>query len=269
MNKTGSGILTVFYKYIRYKLRAGHKKGRGVHSSFVFELVSKVIYNYEKKIIPGSITGFYKSMLKCNEELQIIDYGPGSRVTSSTVRKVSSIAKHSSISHKYGEILYRLSEWYRPGAVLELGTGIGLSTIYLSAGSPGVRIITVEGSPEKIQFAREQLTQLGVNNVEFVNEIFDDCLHDLLKKMKNHCLIFVDGDHRYEPTVKTVEQIIESEHLEEVIVVLDDIHWSDGMEKAWKKLSEDERISISLNLFFMGILIIRPGIKKQHFNISL
>jgi predicted O-methyltransferase YrrM len=269
LSRTGSGILSVFFKYLKYRCRSGHKKGRGIHSPFVFELTSKVIYNKDGVKVIRNIPEFHKRMLSSRQGLNIVDHGAGSRVTSDTTRKISSIASASSITKKYGEVLYRLSSWYAPETMMELGTGIGISTAYLSAGCPEALFYTAEGSVEKIEFAKAQLKESGLGHIHFIHSTFEDCLSDILQKMKSHCLIFIDGDHRYEPTVNAVRQILENDILEEVVIVLDDIHWSHEMERAWKELCEDQRIDISVNLFFMGFLIRRPGIEKQHFNITL
>ncbi len=261
--------MSVFFKYLKYRWRSAHKKGRGIHSPFVFELASKVIYNKDGLKIPGNLLKFHKRVLRSQQRINIVDHGAGSRVTSDTTRKISSIAKASSITKKYGEVLYRLSSWYAPGTMMELGTGIGISTAYLSSGSPEANFYTVEGSNEKIEFAKSQLKESGFDHINFTHSTFEDCFSDLLLKMKSHCLIFIDGDHRYEPTVNTVRQILENDILEEVVIVLDDIHWSNEMERAWNELCKDARIDISVNLFFMGFLIRRPGIEKQHFNITL
>ena len=261
--------MSVFFKYLKYRWRSRHKKGRGIHSPFVFELASKVIYNGDQLTVPANIQDLHKRMLNCHESINIVGHGAGSRVTRDTTRKISSIAKSSSITKKYGEVLYRLSSWYAPETIFELGTGIGISTAYLSAGNPEASVYTAEGSLDKSELARRELQETGLDHIEFIHSKFENCLGDLLLKMKSHCLIFIDGDHRYEPTVKTVQQILENDSLQEVMIILDDIHWSNEMERAWNELCDDERIDISVNLFFMGFLIRLPGINKQHFNITL
>ncbi len=261
--------MIVLFKYLKYRFRSRHKKGRGIHSPFVFELASKVIYNLDGKKVPAEIQDFHRRTLGCQTRISIEDHGAGSRITSDTTRKISSIAKSSSITKKYAEVLYRLSSWYAPGTILELGTGIGISTAYLSSANLGASVYSVEGSKEKIDFARLQLQETSLDHIEFIHSTFENCFSDLLAKMSDHCMIFIDGDHRYEPTVKTVQQILENDKLREVIIILDDIHWSNDMERAWNELRDDERIDISVNLFFMGFLIRRPGIEKQHFNITL
>ncbi len=269
MNRTGSGITAVLIKYLKYRIRSKHKKGRGIHSPFVFDLASKVIYNADEIKLSTSVLDMHNRLFNSGEILSITDHGAGSRITSKTKRKVSSITKSSSVNRKFGKILYRLATWYQPETILELGTGIGVSTAYLAAGRADCEVHTIEGSPEKQAFASEQLATAGLENISFYQGTFDNYFGDLLRKLKNHSIVFIDGDHRFDPTVNTVRIILEEERLNELIIILDDIHWSDEMESAWKELCQDERISVSVNLFFMGILIIRPEMKKQHFNITL
>lgn len=217
--------------------------------------------------MPSKTRDFHKKMLACSDKLTIRDHGAGSRVTGADRRKVSSIARHSSVSRKYGELLYRLSAWYTPKTILELGTGIGISTAYLGAGYPETDFYSVEGSKEKTDFVKMQFQGSALGEVNFIYSKFEDCLGAVLPKVVSPALVFIDGDHRYEPTVNTVQQILNFQ-LEELIIILDDIHWSNEMEGAWNMLCQDARIDISVNLFFMGFLICRPGIEKQHFNIT-
>lgn len=219
--------------------------------------------------MPGEILELHNDLSHSRETLSITDYGAGSRVSSDRRRKVSSITRSSSVNKKFGNLLYRLSRWYQPAAILELGTGIGISTAYLGAGNPGCDVYTVEGSLEKHTFAREQLTSTGLKNISFYRGKFESHFHDLLKKLKSHSIVFIDGDHRYDPTVNTVRSILEEDRLDDLIIILDDIHWSDEMERAWNEVCKDERVAISINLFFMGILIRKVGLNKQHFNITL
>lgn len=244
-----------------------HRKGRGIHPPFAYELVSKVIYDGDKMGQPDAAVSYRNSLLKSKKTLDLAGHGAGSRITKSAVRSVSSIARSSSVSHKQGLLLYRLVKWYQAEQILELGTGIGISTAYLASGSAEAELISVEGDPAKSALAREELNKAGMKHVKFRNEAFSSCLPELIGKLASGSIVFIDGDHSYEPTVNTVQAILDR-GLDETIIVLDDIYWSDEMEKAWRLLCEDERISLSVDLFYMGILVQRPGIEKQHYNVS-
>jgi predicted O-methyltransferase YrrM len=80
-------------------------------------------------------------------------------------------------------------------------------------------------------------------------------------------LAFIDGNHRKEPTLRYFETILPKTH-EGSCIVFDDIHWSSEMEEAWELIRKDERVKLSIDLFFIGIVFFRTEFReKQHFSI--
>lgn len=248
-------------------MRSGHRKGRGIHPPFAFELVSRVIYDGDCMAMPEAALRYRNSLHDSSKIIRLQNHGAGSRITKSALRKVSAIAKSSSVKLKQGMFLYRLVKWYQPSMIVELGTGIGISTAFLASGSQEAALITVDGDPIKSALAQDELGAAGFSHITFHQSTFGVVMPEIMEKLESRCLFFIDGDHRFEATVNTVKRILGKGH-EEVIIVLDDIYWSDEMEKAWRLLSADERIVIAIDLFFMGILVCRPGIEKQHFNVT-
>jgi len=214
------------------------------------------------------LQSYHRELRNNDTLLQIHDPGAGSRVTGRQERKVASIARKSSVTRRQGALLYRLAKWYRPAAVIEAGTGIGISTSYLAAGAANAGVTTIEGSPAKYNFARENTGVDGSGGLEFLLGTFDEYFEECVEKAPNRTLFFIDGDHRYLPTLQRVRSILERDALGETMVILDDIYWSDEMERAWKEICTGLGADISLDLFHMGILIRRPGIARQHFRIT-
>ena len=121
-----------------------HRKGRGIHSPCLFEFVHDVVFNAARMEPPDWLTEEHRAM---RGDARVIpadrrgSFGAGSRVSVSDLRTVRSFVRGSSVSPKYGALLYRISRWFGPEMIVELGTGLGVSTLYLAAGSPGVHPI--------------------------------------------------------------------------------------------------------------------------------
>ena len=79
---------------------------------------------------------------------------------------------YGSVSPRWGALLYRLVKWYRPASVIELGTGIGISTAYLAAGGD-MPVESVEASGEKCRYARELMKELQYRHVRIKAGTFD------------------------------------------------------------------------------------------------
>lgn len=175
-------------------------------------------------------------------------------------------ASRIGISRKFGVLLHRLVQFSLPGQLIELGTGSGISTAYLAAADASIPLLTIEGSKERLEFAKQNLINLKVQNVEFINSDFDQFLN-ANRKFGNPLLVFIDGNHNYEATLRYF-RYFSSISGENSIIVFDDIRWSGEMEKAWKEIKADARVTIAIDLFFMGIIFFRPGVSKQEYIIN-
>jgi predicted O-methyltransferase YrrM len=165
---------------------------------------------------------------------------------------------------KQGALLYRLTKWYQPNLILEFGTGLGISASYLAAGSGNAEMVSIEGSKEKHEYAVKNSEHAGTERVEFILGTFDSCFEMLLERVEERTIIFIDGDHRYLPTVEKVNGLLQKTSVGDMMIILDDIYWSAEMEKAWNTSAAHPLADISIDLFHFGILIKREGIAKQH-----
>ena len=162
-------------------------------------------------------------------------------------------------------MLFRLSRYFQPENIIELGTSLGLSTLYLSYGSPASNIYTIEGCPNISQIAKNNFREAGFEKIRMVTGNFDDKLPEILGHINSLDLAFIDGNHKQEPTIKYFEQCLLKSNPATTILIFDDIHWSDGMEKAWEYISGHPSVTLSVDIFFMGIVFLRKELTKQHF----
>lgn len=256
-------------KWLNYWLNASNGKGHGVHSPFVFEFIQHVLNDKGTYYCYESIEGMRTWLKHTDKELEIQDFGAGSRVNSNLKRKVSSIAKSALKPAKFGKLLFRMANFYQPKTIIELGTSLGVTTAYLASGNENARVITMEGAPAVADVARENFRQLGLRNIELVEGNFDLTLPRVLDTCKESGidLAFIDGNHRYEPTIQYFKQIL-AHTRENSIVILDDIHWSAEMEKAWTEVQNHEAVTMTIDLFFIGIVLFKTDFKiKQHFSV--
>ena len=191
------------------------------------------------------------------------DLGAGSVSGDGSPRRVSQFVRHSSISHKYGRLLSRIVHSIKPSTIIELGTGAGFSAMYMGMAYDHCKIFSIEGCPTISELANLNIKRLGLKNTEIHTGPFKEILPFLLKKIQHPLLVFIDGDHSGEHLIQYYETILPFAD-ENTLIVLDDIHWSECMEKAWKAINKREEISISIDLFRMGILFLKKNIRKHH-----
>lgn len=250
--------------YFRYLLKSGSR--HCVHSPFVYTLIDKVFKNTDYHPDFHSIKERRNQLVHKSQLIEITDFGAGSKRKKYEHRfeSVASIARKSSVSEKYGRLIYRMVKYFRPETVVELGTCLGISTLYMALANPEAQVFTVEGCTTKSEQASGTFNALQVSNVTQHIGRFDIVLPDLIKQAGKLDFAFIDGNHTYEATLNYFKTLLEISH-NDTIFIFDDIHWSAGMEQAWKDISENERVTVSIDIFRMGIVFLKTGLSKQNF----
>lgn len=253
------------FKYISYLLKS--KTKHGVHSPFVFSLVTQVIEDKSSNTIYDRIENIRKDLLNRNEEITVTDLGAGSTFNSSKKRKVKDIAKNTAKPPIYAQLLFRLVNHFKPSVMLELGTSLGISSMYQAMGNPKGKLFTIEGCPETAKIAQQNFQKIELKNIEAIAGNFDEQLPKILNRINMLDYVFFDGNHRKEPTINYFEQCLQLAH-NNSLFIFDDIHWSDEMEEAWEIIKAQPKVSVTIDLFFMGLVFFRKEQAKQDFIIS-
>jgi predicted O-methyltransferase YrrM len=259
--------LQLTWKYLHYWLTASNGKGHGTHSPFVYDFIEAVL-NDSSKIPQATAIEACRARFKADDRLiEVVDFGAGSVQLKQQQRRVSDIARTSLKPIKYAQLLYRMVQHYQPKTILEIGTSLGITTQYLALGNPNATVYTLEGSEPIAAIAEAAWQQHQRTNIRLKKGEFSSTLPGLLESLPSIDFAFIDGNHQYQPTLDYVEWIL-PKSTEQTILVMDDIHWSPQMEKAWKQLQTHPRVRISIDLFFIGMLLINPAFKaRQHFRI--
>lgn len=239
----------------------------GVHSPFVFQLVTKCFY---KKTSQEKVNKFrkYKNELSKNKStIFVTDFGKGSRVFKSNERHVSKIAKIAGISDKKGQLLIRIIEYLKPNSILEIGTSLGIGTYCLNLGNKNAEITTLEGCPNTLEIAKNQFKKLNIVNTQFIEGDFRETLSKSLKNNRFDCVYF-DGNHQKKATIDYFETYLN--HINNnSFFIFDDINWSKEMTEAWDYIKNHEKVTVSIDLYFWGIVFFRKEQAKEHFTIRV
>lgn len=254
--------LRLVHKYLGFRLRAF--KLHGIHSPFVFNLYHDVLCHDGGFYAYPLIEQLRRHLLEDERLIDITDFGAGSRVKKSRRRRVSDIARHAAKPPKYAQLLFRLVNRVQPRTILEIGTSLGLTTAYLASACPSAQVVTLEGCSRTSQLAQKSFSELNLSNVRLVQGNFNITLSQALQQIGFLDFVFLDGNHRYEPTIRYFRACLEK-RTEESVFVLDDIYWSAEMEKAWKEICRHPDVMISIDLFWVGIVFFRTNQAKQHF----
>jgi len=264
-----NGYIMIFFRagaYLRYVIEALSGSGHGVHSPFAFDLVSRVFRN---KIDPGVVCCIEKirrDLLSDNTSIKVKDLGAGSGIMGSDSRKISDLARYSAVPQKYGQLLYRLSSEFGAPSVVEFGTSLGISTMYLASAVTGIPVFTMEGCPETAAIAERNFKKAGLDNITVLKGSFDDSMTQLQERAGTPGLVFIDGDHRREAVLRYFSRMAEIAGADTVIV-LDDIYHSEEMGKAWEEIRKHPGVTLSVDVYRMGLVFFREGVTSITYRI--
>lgn len=258
----------LLFKYLRYLIVSLNGRGHGAHSPFVYSFIKNLLNDQRGFYAYEQVEALRKQMRSNQQNIEVEDFGAGSRVHTRTSRKIASIAASSLKPKKYGQLLFRMVAHFQPKTILELGTSLGVTTSYLALANPTAKIWSMEGANAIADIAEANLKSLGIDQVELVRGNFDQTLPPLLDSLEVLDFVFVDGNHRYAPTMHYF-QLLKPKMKAHSILIFDDIHWSKEMETAWGDIKKDPSISLSIDLFFIGIVFFRKEqLVKQDFTIA-
>ena len=257
----------MFYQvvqYIKFLLKSSNQ--HGVHSPFVYNLVTKCFYDTTKYNTYTSILNYKKSLLKTKTKIKLTDLGAGSQVMKQQERSVSKMAKNAGSTFKRAKLLYRITNYLKPNTILELGTALGLATHAMSLGNPKTKITTIEGCPNISVLTKNQLKINKVENAEIITGDFNNEIKKLTSN--TYDLIFFDGNHQKEATLNYFETLLNTTNNDSVFI-FDDIYWSKGMTEAWETIKQHPKVTVTIDTFFWGFVIFRTEQAKEHFVIRV
>jgi predicted O-methyltransferase YrrM len=256
--------LRLLIDYLLHRLKA--KNRHGLHSPFVYRFTDEVFYGFGTKKVYNEIENLRQGLITDKRIINITDLGAGTKANKSNNRAIGAIAKTALKPPKLAQLLYRMAADLRPATIIELGTCLGITTVYLQKACPDAMVYTLEGCPEIASVALETLKNAGANNVRLITGNFDDTFPALVCSLPRLDLVFIDGNHRREATLKYFEWCLPKVH-ENTLLIFDDIYWSEGMKEAWLLIKAHPKVTVTIDLFWIGLVYFKSGQAKEDFMI--
>lgn len=251
--------------FIKYFWRA-HTKFN-VHSPFVFEFTQNVLDDTKWYYSFNDLQKLRNQLLSVDEEIEVTDFGAGSQVIKTHRRRIKDIAA-SSLSHPfYCQILFSIVHWLKPKNILELGTSLGVSTLYMAKANQEAEVHTIEGCPNIAAVAKRSFEVLRASNIQQHIGNFDEVLVPVLNKMQTVDLMVIDGNHQKEATLRYFEAALKYSTPNSCFI-FDDIYWNKEMTQAWEIIKQHPKTKLSIDIFQFGIIFLREEqIENEHFTL--
>lgn len=253
--------------YLKHKRRAKYRKGHSIHPPFAFDLVRHYFFEKHPYYHFDEIEEIRQALLKNKQLIEIEDLGAGSKVFKSNKRKIGQIAKYNTTPKKQGELISRLVCCLKPKTIIELGTSLGIGTLYLAKPNSKAKVHTIEGCRNIAGVAQSTFAQGNIKNIEQHIGTFENQLPKVLQQLETIDMVYFDGHHGYDATINYFN-ICRPKASNSAIFIFDDINWSKEMNAAWTKIIEHPCVSISFDLFRFGIAILNLDVHKQNYKVS-
>jgi len=237
-----------------------------VHSPYFFDFYNKVIKSRGKLAYAQQIEEIRNKLAHNATKIQMEDLGSGR--DRKKVRKLKEIVNTSVSPSAYAQMLLRICQYANAHKIVELGTSVGLTSLYLSY-MEGSTVYTFEGSHALVNIALTNFEYLERPNIEIAEGDIDHTLPDFIERDTAKIgFVYIDANHTYDSTVRYYGMLMKRFN-EKSIMVIDDIHNTTEMERAWNELRQHKLVYGSVDLFRCGILFFEPTLNRQHFVWSL
>lgn len=250
-------------EYAHYLLSARHRQGFGIHSPYVFHLLNEVIFNKSQFYCYEQIESIRHQFKLNQQKIKMNDEGQGHY----EIRTVSSIVNQSVKSPKDAQLLFRLINMNQSATILELGTALGLTSLYLASANSQASVVTMEADEQLCAFAKQLFEEQQKKNIQLICGKIEQTLPLYLEEVEQIDFVFFDANHTYEAIMHYVTLCLPKIH-SNTIFAIDDIHWSASMKKAWNELKKNSKVRLSIDLFSMGLLFFNPDLQKQDYVVA-
>ena len=257
-------MLKKAYSFLKFFFKA--KTKYKVHSPFVYDFIESVFEDNRVYYIFFPIEYCRIKLYRNKDVIKVNDLGAGSKIFSKNQRSISNIAKNSLQKKKTAQLLFRLINKHQFNSVIEIGTSLGITTAYLSTARRDANIYTIEGCVNTLQVAKSLGNQLKLKNVNYINGHFNEELPKLLQTLKTVDFAYFDWNHTKKATLEYFN-LCKKKAVKNSVFVFDDIYWSAEMQDAWECIKKDEDVTLSIDLFQIGIVFFHPVKIKRHFQI--
>lgn len=248
------------WKFVRYLYKSKHRRGFGIHSPSLFYMVTMIIEDKNPYYCFDRIEGL-RMFLKKSGKTIMCDW-----IEERTEIKVSDLIHAQNFSPVYDQLLFRLTNHYKPRTVVEIGDTIGLSTLYLASSDRNRKVISVGDSENIIQFAREVLKKNKVENAEFKNKVAKETVLAVAESLEEVDFLYL-GRSLPADKIKEVVDALECSITSRTVMVMSDIYKTKQKELMWNELKKHSKVRVSLDMFHYGILVCDEALQKEDYNL--
>lgn len=250
--------------YLSFLLRA--KTRHGTHSPFIYQMVDQVIYDRSVPACASNIEGSRHTLLQDDRRIDIADQDDRSASLAGKLEKVKHIARYTLLQPRYAQLLYRIASCYGPGNLLEIGSSLGITTAYLASSRPENTVYTIEECRPLSATAAEVLRDNQCGNVALITGNFENTLPELSEDPGKFGFVYISGRYSPDTTLRYFELLLPFV-TEDAVVVIEKMYRNNDMKAVWSAIQQHAQVTVTVDLFRIGLIFFKKGQAKEHFSI--
>jgi len=235
-----------FSSQIKLYRKLRYRKGHGVHSPFIFNLITKVIEEKTPYYVFESIENFRKELLNCENSIQAI-----------TVQETQ--------SKNYGALLFRLVNFFKCKSILQIGSSTGLMSLYLALPLRKIcRCYVLEKRTGLLESVQTFAGNNFLNNLHWAEGDYAESLEQLKPEIATFDFIFINEKGDSQKTRETL-QLIETFIYRDTVMAIDNIKRDKSMKKLWQEIKNRPDVGLTVDLLSLGLVFFNTKLYKQHY----
>ena len=254
--------LSMLISFLKHRFKA--KTRHGVHSPFAYRLVDKIIYDFHSKKVYTDIEKLRSELFLDVRSINITDLGVGSPLNKNKQNKISTLARNILMHVRLDQLIYRLAADANPVNIIELGTCLGITTAYLAKAAPNARVISIERCPEIAAIALENFDKLHIQNSELLVGDFDELFPEVIRNSTELDFVLINGKHPKEAILNYFRWCL-PKLSKNSILIFDHIYGNKGMIDAWQQVKAHHEVSVTIDLFQIGLVFVGKAQAKEDF----
>lgn len=236
------------------------------------ETLSKVIktilqlknseFDAEDEKVFYELKEYRKSLLNNNDKVTYEIFG------SDKTDSVSNICSKATSPEIWCKLHYLLAKNLNAKNYLEIGTNLGVSGSYILSAikNNNRKFVTMEGLPKLCEIAENQFKNIaGENKFQILQGLYENTFPEMLRLPLHFDIMFLDGNHKFEPTMDYFRKL-KNKIGDTAVFVFDDIYLSNEMMRVWKEILNDRDVNYTVDLYKLGIVIIDKNDSAKNVN---
>ena len=252
-------------KFLAFLLKSTNQ--HGVHSPFIFNLVTKGLYRKINAKKWESFQNIKNQLLDTKSFKKVTNFDIDSNVFKANTLQTSKIEKIGAISNKKTRIIIKIIKYFKPKSILEIGTSLGVYTTALKAGNKTSNITTLENCKETSKVAKNIFENNHLEQIKIITGKFSKTISDVTKNSTFDCILF-NENHTKKETLVHFNNCVSTIH-NNSFFIFNDIYRDTEMESTWSEIKNNPKVTVTVDLFYYGIVFFRKEQAKEHFKIRV